>query len=109
MDLRKLDSLVAEHVMGFNNIGKRDIPGSETYQMFEYQKYSTDIAAAWDVVEKLRLDAIWLQIKPNIFGFKIDCCPVPGVKIETAADNAPLAICLAALKAKGIDVSEWEK
>lgn len=116
---RELDALVAEKVMGwklepytrciqvlpveagrppegadtsklkpFNNIGSYEIP-----------HYSTAIAAAWEVVEKLRL-AI-LPMSNGQWGAAVneDKEFVPGF----IANTAQHAICLAALKA----VTKW--
>ena len=60
---RELDALVAGRVMGwrpprfddFGDIG-RSIVESEGRDLFEPPRYSTDISAAWEVVEKLRSD-----------------------------------------------------
>jgi hypothetical protein len=71
--------------------------------------YSTSIAAAWEVVENLRHD---LAASFNIdvegpsdwvakFTWTIEDYWCRGVG---RSDSAPTAICLAALKSKGIDV-----
>jgi hypothetical protein len=83
---RELDALVAEKVMGWN---------------FQRSAFSTDIASAWEVVEKLQaleytfINLLWdgqgWDIEMGQDGHDISC--------DTYADTFPLAICLAALKA----------
>jgi len=127
---RELDALVAEKVMGWHDpqdpewngwkdcglliwqdsmIRPRDKPpvnskaGWMAYGVVDrVPAFSTDIAAAWEVVEKLhqRFPTIHLSLgAPNqrwycsFFGTVDD----KGSALE--ADTAPLAICLAALKA----------
>ena len=131
---RKLDALVAEKVMGWrkermflaeHNYG-RDLPdrgdwvwrtpGQKGYRWLvrgaSFQDDdekpgfhpSTDIAAAWEVVEKVRLSVI-----PHPNGWHasyLDERDSANFRFLYAAvaPTAPHAICLAALKAKGIDV-----
>lgn len=61
------------------------------------KRYSTDIAAAWKVVEKInRMWAITRLPSENIYQAAfIDRAPL----LEVAAETAPLAICRAALLA----------
>lgn len=90
--LRELDAEVAEFVM--DN---------------DYRPYSTVIQAAWDVVEKLNLI---VAVGQGVYmaGFPI-WQPGKLVEIgyETTTNTAPLAICLAALKAKGRDISKYKE
>ena len=79
-------------------------------------RYSTDIAAAWEVVEKLIGDGA----EPLIVGWAKYTqdwhCEIRGISTpdgaqlhDAAAETAPLAISLAALRAKGIEVTPaWE-
>lgn len=62
---------------------------------------STHIAHAWPVVEKLNFP---FTISKNFVGYKVDLFPSPGIKIEMAAETAPHTLCLAALKAVGVEV-----
>lgn len=123
---RELDALVAEKVMGWkwceNDIGKESLqPPSEEYAFLSpnhpvfwadekgYTKimphYSTNIADAWKVVEKMR-ENFWVQVdvgdiilcSMGEYGF---VCST----IQAEAETAPLAICLAALKAMGVEVN----
>lgn len=120
----ELDELVAEKVMGFKKIDLsvserpwqegfgvitwrwdfRDLCGP--WQLLQFtQPYSTNIADAWDVVEKLRERGILIQLttQPKYFGVEAtvyrDGRYYP-LALERA-DSAPLAICLAGLKAVG--------
>jgi hypothetical protein len=107
---RELDALVAEKVMGetvFPDYGEFNARG--------VKPYSTDIAAAWQVVEKLGLFSRgfkWreietlgalLQHNPRTDRWAVIVRYYDG-DADVAADNcdtAPHAICLAALKAIG--------
>lgn len=101
--LRKIDFLVAESYFDYEYFGNtgilmKDNNGVKT-NVVPY--YSADISAAWEVVEKLYtenfcLDRVAGDYRCN-FGL-IDEYPEWDL-----ADTAPLAICLAALKAKGVD------
>lgn len=98
--LRKIDALVTEHVMGFDVdcFVPDDEPAPDEAR---FPPYSADITAAWGVVERLRLG-----IEPSYMPGKWYCW-APGKKTDRAvADTAPLAICLAALHALGVEVEE---
>ena len=119
---RKIDALIAEHVMGWfpdmplaydsyiaDNGDRRAIriSSSVSYDLSIYKNcphYSTDIAAAWLVVEKLTDRNSWFCISEKYNDrweatFNYLTPPV-------VADTARMAICLAALKAKGIEVED---
>lgn len=122
---RELDALIAEKVMGLVRCEKH--PGSYCHALpdsptkgGETRSYSTDISAAWEVVEKLS------QVRPTCFIFKISKSPGGNHKVwvyetmfresydeflerlcvEAVEDTAPHAICLAALKAIGYEAKE---
>lgn len=66
--------------------------------------YSTDIAAAWEVVERLRADhgdysviVCWAHETQQWV-----CSDFDSMTWEGAGETAPLAICRAALKAVGV-------
>jgi len=110
---REIDALVAEHVMGavWNNVpnypgGACDIlqfPGGHgilverrcsdgrTIYPANLPAYSTDIAAAWEVVEKME-GADFDRFDGHL-----------GPLHAMTAKEAALDICLAALKAKGVE------
>ena len=68
--------------------------------------YSTSIEAAWEVVEKMRSAGYGFEIchRPGlnlVVGFEADHHMVSG---HWATDEIPLAICRAALNAKGVEI-----
>lgn len=109
---REMDALVAKKVMGLDRPGLTD-DGCPTCGYFwlaegSYRGYSTDIASAWQVVEKLYENYI-VNIKGTNTGNKgstwkgIFYVSVTGkgVSVTAQSDTAPHAICLAALEAVG--------
>lgn len=109
---RDLDKLIAERIMGYRFCtlhpwaeDKFDgyIRCDECGDYAPYWKpYSTDIAAAWKVVDSISIEwGISLtgvgMVWRCLFGKRTDIGD--GHKVEAEADTAPLAICLAALKA----------
>jgi hypothetical protein len=114
--LRKIDALVAEHVMGWANI---DVPDAKIpslvigvrYDMhggvpahWEVPSYSTNLAAAWEVVEKLTEEGyeFWVSGDGRVELYDQDDNQFHAG--YSTRRTAPLAICLAALKAKGVEV-----
>lgn len=106
---RELDALVAEKVLGWkrgkrfgNGNGEWEIPGREndSYKLTCYRTpdYSTDIAAAWEIVEKL---SMWVCPANNGHDWTAGRLSLeePSPEGGTWAETAPHAICLAALKA----------
>ena len=134
---RELDALVAEKVMGyvigndphFEGAGPKIVSGPHwitedgTEPTWQRENewpitclfYSTDIAAAWEVVEKLcnwDADDNMLTLKGQAGDPKNADDPGHWWKAEISgtsgkfmgeADTVPEAICLAALKAKGVE------
>lgn len=119
---RELDALIAEkvfegYILDYNNYGnflvafKTDSEGIAIWE--DLPNYSTDISAAWQVVEKLKdtLDGNKWTGEFNLFynGQDYECWwsfsrQTEDGLYETSkeagvADTAPLAICLASLKA----------
>jgi hypothetical protein len=120
---RELDALVTEKVMGWNN--NRDNPrepgmwGINDYRadgspvlMPDFPCYSTDIAAAFDVVQIIK-EPISLE-RELTWDFTIEFWSGlwhVGWKrweddwyIESEAETLPHAICLAALKAREVKI-----
>lgn len=115
---RELDAAIAERVMGWTNCRVRvmyDARGLPSYgggtppeggKKRPYPAYSTDIAAAWSVVERFVRDT---RFHLDSLGFDGEewRCAIGHDNDEGDADGwsfaeantAPLAICLAALKA----------
>lgn len=107
---RELDALVAEKVMGW----KRELtpsgclwfsfsghPLANAIKGPDCPPYSIDIAAAWEMIPHLPQLQLWYN-GPNA-AEKWHCVVYPkdGRSKGAVADTAPLAICLAALKAVG--------
>ena len=114
---RELDALVAEKVMGWEATAdglywdarqkrtrlvlgsaiakKREEMGIENGPGFVFAP-STDIATAWEVVEKADLWSLYGSIGDGPYRACIQFEDREGLM---TADTAPLAICLAALKA----------
>jgi hypothetical protein len=103
---RELDLLVAEKVME-HKIDSFGFERTNDYDGTDLKNYSTDISAAWEVVEKIE----------NYFELtKIVIEPTKTKTIYTAnilignnsfrghSQSAPHAICLAALRATGIEI-----
>ena len=111
---RELDAAVAEEVMGLRDVktvplkyqGKARQPGlCHGPQHDTVPHYSTDIEAAWEVVERV-VNLGWLPTLGRGWscGRGAWCFEIVKGKddLERAmADSAPEAICLAALKAVG--------
>ncbi len=108
MSDRELDALVAEKVMGYTNV--RPL-GDEHGTLIAHSpgaccdghgvpQFSTDIAAAWHVVEKMRERRIHLELGSRIDGSWL----VSFGNLRAFDNSAPRAVCLAALKAVGVEV-----
>lgn len=120
---RELDALIAEKVMGRKNIRFENTIYGQIHQSdvtpefpdliakgvkrIRIPHYSTDISAAWDVVEKIKFkfdNTFHLVATSNgwsVFWDHED--EGPGANGYVEAETAPHAICLAALKAVGHD------
>lgn len=119
---RELDALVGEKVMN----GKRHIEHSvlavdisaKTYTMgggLEYPRYSTDIAAAWEVVEKVGrtwhgfhfllqwTEPSWCSPQWEAGWYEWSYGEVES-RAKGSGGTPAHAICVAALKAVGVDV-----
>jgi hypothetical protein len=106
---RELDALVAEKVMGIvaTTTASANHPWlvEGTPLKVPVPPFSTDIARAWQVVEKMH--ATGFEVSVNTMQDwieKCECIVSKGVLLSVSANapTAPLAICLAALKAKGV-------
>jgi len=115
---RELDALIAEKVMGWhNNEANPSQPGMwgiNDYRedgtpvlMPDFPAYSEDIAAAWEVVEKIKRNGFKLQFDYDTWiaywsHEDFLCGSEEALEPFGRADTAPHAICLAALKAVGV-------
>jgi Phage ABA sandwich domain len=104
MNLREIDRLVAEKVMGLKIDDYYFVLDEKGLREGELLNYSTNIEDAWQVVEKLDVEEfsiskfgkeyhVWVETELGGEGFLIK------------SKTAPLAICLAALKAVGVEVN----
>jgi len=119
-DLQKIDSLVAENVMGWQKEATlpeyffwKNVENGELKYHIDDWKPSTKIKYAWEVVDKLRDSGFYVCIKMPPKGKSESCwiCVEDfyGEKYYTAyAKPAPLTICLAALKTVGIEIEMEE-
>jgi hypothetical protein len=115
----ELDALVAEKVMGWSvcdtaDGGKAGIAPRQTCSAVRVPPYSTDISAAWQVVERLCTTYPGLGVGgpfANRFVLEVPnneplACKArfchQGHVNEAGGEAAPLAICRAALKAVGV-------
>lgn len=113
---RELDALIAERVMGIDAelIHTDGAPRTIAYRGMQavvraVDHYCTDIAAAWEVVEKMRADGWEFEIwdrdahltrahgVPWGAEFSREGLAWEPLRRKGSADTAPLAICLAAL------------
>lgn len=130
---RELDALVAEHVMGWVDFWQRGevvmmaYPPVEQSMGFDAERhpvpaYSTDIAAAWGVMERMRE----LGYEFELYRRHINSLGVPSLHPMIQAifrggfrrdkprlrdysclhEDDRLAICLAALRAVGVEIPE---
>lgn len=118
LDYRKIDALVAEHVMGWKKgelnwtIDELWIDSKGSYKWVGKFSPSTNISDAWQVVEKCGKDfnVKYISHKKQYEAVVDYYFPAEKGKREflsfgkAYADTAPLAICKASLKAKGIDI-----
>jgi len=119
MDLKAIDALIAEHIMGLEVCAYYGFGGAPNDELvtvcrssypnngyFKLPSYSTDIKIAWEIIEKL--DYLWFEVgRENCCGVRYDCViynnPELEDKVIVTKSTASLAICLAALKIKGIE------
>lgn len=96
-----IDELVAQDILGWSwstEDGAVMSPDRNWYAGIDF-KPSTDISDAWKVVEKMSLFSGEYYLYDNsVWTFPDD--------IYVNASTVEMAICLAALKAKGIEVEE---
>ena len=122
-----LDALVAEQVMGWRKPrrpyqpwDKRpDLPGVMLCRQHELPRFCSDIAAAWQVVDKLRERfSVDINVDHSVARVRVSAGDrydlLPGAVRDLAqveARTAPIAICLAALQtvqASDIPASEQD-
>jgi hypothetical protein len=104
---RERDALVAEKVMGFNKsdldfMGEIHVEKDGIHR--ELPHYTTDIAAAWEVVEKLNCQGYRVEIVCGSQGDTYVTFVIGGIRCRVDCYNLKEAICLAALKAVGVEI-----
>jgi len=93
---REIDKQIAEKMMSHIDFfdSKREVKG--------IPNYSTDIAAAWEVVEKLaEVCRVFIEIDDGIYYVRIEYQETSmsvAKYFEAEDESAPMAICRAALK-----------
>lgn len=120
MTNREMDALVAAKVMGLDVYTDTFGPLTKIGQrVYVVNDYSTNIAAAWEVVEKLKL-CVWPTAQGRWFVFQSAFDESYGDEYwfggedflkrddTILADTAPMAICLAALHAVGVPIPKGE-
>lgn len=114
MQPRERDAWVAEKVMGLE-LSDNMLAAYPKYRLPDYPdyfrdvpNYSTDISAAWEVIEKPEImDRIQVGLYPTSFGKWIAKSYMAGYEnCRIQADSAPEAICLATLIAQGEEIEE---
>ncbi len=73
---------------------------NELSEVFEFRAYSSDLSLAWEVVERLSGTVNTLRVKREKGRWVAAFGDGPAV----SASSAPVAICLAALRTRGIEV-----
>lgn len=112
MDYRKIDALVAEHVMEceFYISGEDVRIKLDDTDIFACFSPSKNILAAWLVMEKKKKEdyVFHINIHPNHSTCEIykNIDGAYNFINKCKAETAPLAICIASLRLKGIDIDE---
>jgi len=94
---RKLDAAVAERVMAWQS---SRVEGIVRYENLDPPRYPTDIAAAMEVVEKMRERfAVDIESRDSPKGWTVTFWADGDIQGESRREELPDAICLAALEA----------
>lgn len=108
---REMDALIAEKVMGWvpwvSPVQARGATKPDTWRTgdarkptrkMEYWHPSKDIAAAWEVVDKMQNEGYRVRVEVRSSGAYCDII-APDSGVDSARERtAPLAICVAALR-----------
>lgn len=103
MNTRTVDALIAEHVFELQN------ENNQPDYIWIKHRYSTAIADAWPVVEKMRAKNFHFKITNSGEKYFVSFKEDPDNQIRGAFsfnESAPMAICLASLKALGVEVKK---
>jgi len=114
MRTARIDALIDEHIMGLKRV--RLWEDSDPYgwdivvhsdSNFGVPEYTTNIADAWLVVEKLRADGMNVLVKTYSDGFIVEVFDhATEVKYVGFHKRTAMALCEAALKAKGVEIPD---
>jgi hypothetical protein len=108
MTPRQRDALVAEKVMGWIKSTERPQRWITDYGALheDYWRPTSSIAAAWEVVEKMRSNGWEFELDSDVDRINEWCATFVTLSaVERGiSPKAPEAICLAALRAVGVDV-----
>ena len=101
------EALEAMHDPYFQQFIPKDARQSSSLtEVQEFRAYSSDLNCAWEVVEQLSTEAEAFHVRRE----KGQWIAAFGDRPETVSRSAPVAICLAALRVRGIEVElamEW--
>jgi hypothetical protein len=114
---REIDALVAEHIFGWSEVAfnaeinaatgrtPSRTGGMDGRGFAWIPRYSEDIAAAFEVVERLWPDVEYMNLERygKNWCFHVHYTAHLDDCYQGIADTAPMAIALAALKAKGVE------
>ena len=101
---RKIDALVAEHVMGLDWRRQNSAGCTTKYQYCP--NYSTEIVDAWQVLNHCK-DGHPNGVEWDAEGYWFCLIPYRGNNWEIiSSKSAPMAICFAALKERGVEVGD---
>lgn len=107
----ELDTLIASRVMGYicQHEWYEGAGGIRCSRCFIHRKlYSTDISAAWGIIDEVRKKTDRAFFLENVAGrWRTTFTFIPGGRLDCYghADTAPLAICRAALMVTIVDRS----
>jgi len=95
------EALEAMHDPYFQQFIPKDaLPHSSLTEVHEFRAYSSDLNSAWEVVEHLTGNAGLFQVNRENGQWVASFGDSP----KAVSRSAPIAICLAGLRARGIDV-----
>ena len=107
---RELDKLVAKEIFGIDIAGQ-NINSFAQQGLVGIKPYSTDIAAAWEVLEFLKDVGFVIKRQKNDFSkdfsWQVTIGELFDFEVERQAEgmwDIPRAICLAALEFKGVEL-----
>ncbi len=118
----QIDGLIARHVFEFYEAFEMSEDCREWYydpevegerKSFPCAPYTTDMTAAWTIIERLKSRAWYIAIgdlKSGLWVVRIKRRPLPGLEPAEGAvvgRSAARTICLAALKALGVRYEDF--